>query len=391
MNDTTTYQGTALLSYGFRPFFLLTALFAGLAIPAWTLILSGVTNSEFLYPARDWHVHEMVFGFLPCVITGFLLTAIPNWTDRPPITGRPLMLLVTIWLMGRLAIAMPWLPPFLVSLTDSAFLIIVAGVVWYEIISAGTWNRLPIGIIISLYAGANILFHVLVLGQTDTDLAARIGLGLIMILLTLIGGRITPSFTEDFLEDKGLSRRLVPSAFVDTLSIALVGIASMAWIISLPSLVTGTAFVLAGLSNLIRLVRWQGWVTWPEPLVIILHIGYAWLVISLLLLGGSTLGIGLLIEDALHALTTGAVGVMTLAVMTRASLGHTGRPKRANAPTVLIYLLINLGALLRVFGPSLQLPDLLLLNMAAVCWSGAYGLFVAIYGPILLTPSLDEP
>ncbi|WP_454064051.1 NnrS family protein [Candidatus Nitrospira salsa] len=391
MNDTTTYHGTALLSYGFRPFFLLTALFAGLAIPAWALILSGATDIEFLYPSRDWHVHEMVFGFLPCVITGFLLTAIPNWTDRPPISGLPLMLLVIAWLLGRAAIATHWLYPLFVAITDAAFLTMVAGVVWYEIVTAKAWNRLPIGVIISLYASANILFHVLALSQTNTDLAARIALALMMMLLTLIGGRITPSFTEDFFDQHGLSNRPAPFSYIDSISIALVGIAALAWVISPESLVTGTALVLAGLINSVRLMRWQGWVTWPEPLVCILHIGYAWLAISLFILGISTLGIGLLIEDALHALTTGAIGVMTLAVMTRASLGHTGRPKQANAVTVLIYLLINIGAILRVFGPSLHLPEPFLLNVAAACWSGAYVVFAIVYGPILLKPSLDEP
>ncbi|WP_447969624.1 NnrS family protein [Nitrospira sp. M1] len=390
MNDTPTYQGSALLSFGFRPFFLCTALFAGIVIPLWTLILSGATDIEFLYPSRDWHVHEMVFGFLPCVITGFLLTAIPNWTDRPPLSGYPLMLLLSVWLAGRLAMGTSWLPPLLVAIVDGAFLIMVAGFVWREIVTAGAWNRLPMGIIISVYAGANILFHTRMLSQTDTDLAARIALALIMMLLTLIGGRIVPSFTEDFLDEHGLSKQSPPFSFVDSLSIALVGIAAITWVASLPPFVTGTAFVLAGMINFIRLGRWQGWVTWPEPLVFILHIGYAWLALSLLILGGAILGIGLSIEDALHALTTGAVGVMTLAVMTRASLGHTGRPKHANASTVLIYLLINIGAILRIFGPSLPLPDDILLHVAAACWSGAYVLFAIVYGPILLGPSLDE-
>ncbi|GJL55922.1 MAG: short-chain dehydrogenase [Nitrospirales bacterium] len=390
MNHTPTYQGTALLSYGFRPFFFCTALFAGLAIPVWALILSGATDIEFLYPSRDWHVHEMVFGFLPCVITGFLLTAIPNWTDRPPLNGYPLMLLLSVWLAGRFAMGTTWFTPIVVAIIDGAFLIMVAGVVWREIVTAHAWARLPMGIIISVYAGANIFFHIQILNQTDADLAARIALALIIMLLTLIGGRIVPNFTEDFLDEHGLSKQPAPFSFVENLSIALAGIATLSWVLSPQSLTTGIACIFAGLSNFARLVRWQGWLTWPEPLTFIFHIGYAWLAFSLMILGGATLDIGLSAEDALHALTTGAVGVMTLAVMTRASLGHTGRPKHANTPTIVIYLLINIGALLRIFGPSLPLPDDLLLNVAAVLWSGAYLLFAIVYGPILFGPSLDE-
>ena len=135
-NENSDYRGPAVFSYGFRPFFLGAALFAGLVVPVWILVLAGMGDSGFLYPARDWHVHEMVFGFLPAVITGFLLTAIPNWTDRPPIRGYELMLLFTLWLAGRLLIAIPWFTPFISAIIDVGFLIAVAGLVWREIVAA---------------------------------------------------------------------------------------------------------------------------------------------------------------------------------------------------------------------------------------------------------------
>jgi uncharacterized protein involved in response to NO len=153
---------------------------------------------------------------------------------------------------------------------------------------------------------------------------------------------------------------------------------------------TGWMFVMAGLVNFGRLMRWYGWVTWREPLVLILHFGYGWYAISLFVLGGSILGIGLPIEDATHAFTTGAVGTMTLAIMTRASLGHTGRPRHAGLLTVLIYMLVNLGAVLRVFGPITNASTNLVLGAAAVSWSGAYLLFAVVYGRFLLRPSLEE-
>jgi uncharacterized protein involved in response to NO len=174
------------------------------------------------------------------------------------------------------------------------------------------------------------------------------------------------------------------------MSIALVGFALAFWIAQPHSMATGWIFVAAGLANLGRLARWYGWTTWREPLVLILHFGYGWFTLSLLILGGSILGVGLPKEDAVHAFTSGAVGAMTLAVMTRASLGHTGRPRHAGPLTVLIYILVNLGAVLRVFGPMTDLPTNFVLGVAAGSWSGAYLLFAMFYGPFLLRQSLDE-
>jgi uncharacterized protein involved in response to NO len=390
VSESPRYEGPAFFSYGFRPFFLGAALFAGVAVPVWIVVLAGVGDSTFLYPARDWHVHEMVFGFLPAVITGFLLTAIPNWTDRPPIRGHELMLLVTLWLAGRLLIAIPWFTPLVSAIVDVGFLVALAGLVWREIAASKSWDRAPMGVLVSLLAGANILFHVLNLSGAETDRPERMALAMVMLLLTLIGGRLIPNFTDELLVGSGRAERPAPFSRYDGLSIALVGLAVVFWIAQPHSIVTGWMFVAAGLANLGRLVRWYGWLTWREPLVLILHVGYGWFALSLLILGGAILGIGLPNEDAVHAFTSGAVGAMTLAVMTRASLGHTGRPRHAGPLTVLIYMLVNLGAVLRVFGPMTDLPTNLVLGLAAGSWSGAYLLFAMVYGPFLLRPSLDE-
>ncbi|MEQ1655731.1 MAG: NnrS family protein [Nitrospira sp.] len=388
--EQPSYKGPAFLSYGFRPFFLCAALFAGVAIPIWALILTGWTDSPFRYAPRDWHVHEMLFGFLPAVITGFLLTAMPNWTDRPPLRGTPLLALVTLWLAGRLTIAMPWPTPLVSALIDTAYLAVLAAIVWREIVAGKAWDRAPIGIVISLYATANILFHVLTLSGSETDLPERMAVALMMLLLTLIGGRVTPSFTSDYLAERGLPDQLPSFSRFDGLTILLTAVAALSWVIQLQAITTGWFFIIAGLANIVRLSRWRGWATWREPIVLILHVGYGWLAFSLLIIGGSILGFGLKPADAVHALTTGAVGAMTMAVMTRASLGHTGRPKEADRLTILIYLLVNLGALLRVFGPMTGLPTNLMLGTAAAAWSAAYLLFAAVYGPFLTRPSLDE-
>ena len=389
-NEEATYQGPAFFSYGFRPLFLGAALFVGVAVPAWILLLTGAGDSAFYSAARQWHIHEMVFGFLPAVITGFLLTAIPNWTDRAPIRGRELMLLCAFWLAGRLVMAIPFLTPLLSACVDAAFLIAVAGLVWREIAVAKSWSHAPIGGLISLIAGANIFFHVRALSGAEMDLPARMALGLVMVLLALIGGRIIPNFTRDFLDGQGMTEQPAPFSSFDGLSVVLVGVGAVAWIVQPQAMVTGWILLGAGVVNFGRLLRWYGWVTWREPLVLTLHLGYGWLSLSLLLLGGAILGWGLESADAVHAFTTGSVGVMTLAVMTRASLGHTGRPKHAGPLTVCIYILVNVGALLRVFGPSVDLSINFVLGFAAVSWSGAYLLFALVYGPFLLRPSLDE-
>ena len=390
-NERADYQGSAFFSYGFRPLFLGAALFAGVAVPAWIfLLLTGVGDSDVFSTARQWHVHEMVFGFLPAVIMGFLLTAIPNWTGRTPIRGRELRQLCALWLAGRLVMAIPFLTPLLSACVEAAFLVIAAGLVWREIAAGKSWPHAPIGGLISLHAGANILFHVLALSGAATDLPERMALAQVMVLLALIGGRVIPNFTRAFLAEQGMSEQPAPFSRFDGLSVVLVGIAAVAWIVQPQAMVTGVLLVAAGLTNLGRLLRWYGWVTWREPLVLTLHLGYGWLAFSLLVLGCAILGWGLPTTDAVHAFTSGAVGVMTLAIMTRASLGHTGRPKHAGPLTVCIYILVNVGAILRVFGPSFDLSSNLVLGLAAMSWSGAYLLFALIYGPFLLRPSIGE-
>ena len=384
------YDGLAFWSYGFRPFFFSGAVFVGMAIPTWVFILSGVEGVPLHYQLRVWHVHEMVFGFLPCIITGFLLTAIPNWTERQPLRGWPLIMLWTLWLVGRLSMAFSELPPLLLLLIDGAFLVVVAGIVWREILATHMWDRLPMGVMISLYASANLLFHWQFLNSVETVLAERLGLSIIMLLLAMIGGKIVPSFTEDYFEEIKETKQLSPFSRFDALSILLVCINGILWMVSGNSMVVGAAFIVTGIFHVIRLGRWYGWLTWREPLVLILHVGYGWLAMFFLTLGGAMMGFGVHVEDALHTLTTGAVGVMTLAVMTRASLGHTGRIKQAGILTIIIFLLVNLGAFLRVAGSNLNLSHGSGFIWAAGCWSGAYVLFAFAYAHILFRKSLEE-
>jgi len=297
---------------------------------------------------------------------------------------------LTLWLAGRLVIAMPWSTPLVSAIVDGAFLVVVAAIVWREIAADGSWSLGPMGGLISLYAGANILFHVLALRGAATDLPERMALALVMVLLALIGGRVTPNLTRNFLVEEGMTEQPAAFSHFDGVSVVLVGVAAVAWTVQPQAMATGWTLVAAGLVNLTRLLRWYSWVVWREPLVLILHLGYGWLAISLLVLGGTILGLGMQPVNAVHALTTGAVGVMTLAVMTRASLGHTGRPLHAGPMTVVIYMLVNLGAMLRMFAPNTAVPTNIMLILAAVLWSGAYILFAVVYGPVLSGPSIDE-
>ena len=386
------YEGPAFFSYGFRPFFLGAALFAGIAVPSWILIVIGAIGSNFLYSPREWHVHEMLFGFLPAAMAGFILTAIPNWTGRVPVRGALLVSLWGLWLAGRLVVALPGPAPVIAAVVDAAFLVSLAAAIWREIAGARIWNRAAIGVLITLYAGANIWFHVLALGGTSTDVPERVALSILLLLLTFIGGRVTPAFTAEYLAGQERFGHPAPFSRFDGLSMVLVLLAALAWMVQPEGLAAGALFVAAGVANLIRVLRWRGWVAWGEPLVFILTVGYAWVALSLLALGGACFGV-LPAANAVHVLTTGAVGTMTLAVMTRASLGHTGRQRQADLMTTVMYVLVNVGAILRVLAPATDSPTNLtnlLLGVAALCWSAAYLLFAAVYAPMLVDPSLEE-
>ena len=387
------YEGPAFLSYGFRPFFLGAALFAGLVVLTWVALFAGQIQAEFLYPAREWHVHEMLFGYLPALIAGFLLTAMPNWTDRMPLRGAPLLALFVLWLTGRLLVASPWVGAAASAMIDGAFLVILAAYVWREIIAARSWDRAPIGVLVSFFACANILFHLSALQGRPTDFPERLALAVMTMLLTIIGGRLAPTFTREFLAERNMTG--LPAVFsrVDGVAIVLVLVSVISWIVQPEWQWTGVMLIVSGVASLVRLLRWSGWRTRKEPLVLILHVGYLWVGLFLLALGTSILGMGFSPENAIHLLTAGAMGAMTLAVMTRASLGHTGRVRHADRLTVAIYLLINIGALLRIFAPNSVTPTLLthaMLGLSALGWSGAYLLFAFHYGPYLLRPSLDE-
>lgn len=378
-----SYRGLPLFSMGFRPFFLLAAIWAALAVPVWIAAFAGWLPAEHF--GRDWHAHEMVFGYLSGVIAGFLLTAVPNWTGRLPVTGAPLVGLVLLWCAGRAAMLFPHFAaaPFI----DGAFLFVFAAIVGREIIAGRNVRNAPVLLLLTALGIANALTHFREVNPELALLGERIGIAVVATLVALIGGRIVPSFTRNWMAKRKLAPEPASPARFDAVALAI-GAAGLAlWTISPSHYAVGLALTLAGALHFLRLTRWKGWRTATEPLVLVLHLGYFWLALGLLLQGLSILGPAIVpAASGLHAITAGGFGVMTLAVMTRASLGHTGQPLTATPRISAIYILINLGALVRVAAPFLPAQYITFLALSAVLWSSAFAWFAIVYAPLLLAP-----
>jgi uncharacterized protein involved in response to NO len=389
MNTATAiraYRGPALFSIGLRPFFLFPALWSAVAAPLWIYAFLSGGPVEL-----SWHVHEMLFGYTGGVIVGFLLTAVPNWTGRLPVVGLPLALLFGLWLAGRAAMLTTALNVDAAGaiwpvVIDSLFLFAMAGVVWREVLAGHNWRNIPVAVIVTVLALANAGFHLETGAGGVATLSTRLGLAVVTLLIALIGGRVTPSFTRNWQVRRGGPLPAVAGRF-DTTTLFVTAAGLMVWSFTPAHPAAGAMLLAAGGLNLVRLARWRGDATLAEPLVWILHLGYLWLAAGLVLLGMSVVVPGLVPPSVgVHALTAGAIGVMTLAIMTRAGRGHTGRPLVTGKLEVAIYALINAAALSRVAGgllPTLYQP---LLIVSAGLWSAAFLAFALGYGRMLLAP-----
>jgi uncharacterized protein involved in response to NO len=382
--------GPAILSAGFRPFFLAASIWAAAAIPLWLAAYAEGGAVPTALPAVVWHVHEMVFGFAAAVVAGFLLTAIPNWTGRMPLQGLPLAGLVTLWAAGRVAVlCSAKIGASAACIADLSFLIVFLGAVGREIVAGKNWRNLPMVGALTLLLAGNALVHLEALGIAQTaDLGDRIGLATLFLLISLVGGRIIPSFTRNWLAKMlpEIAPPARPEERFDLAALAVTGVALASWAVAPDALGTAWAVLVAGITLGVRLSRWRGLRTAREPLLFILHVGYGWLVFGLILLGLNGVWEILPPTAALHALTVGAVGTMTLAVMTRASLGHTGRPLSAGPGTKAIYALISFAGVLRVLSPLAGDQAVLALTFAGAAWSSAFGLFAILYGRALASP-----
>ena len=378
----------AFLSYGFRPFFLGAGIWAALAMVLWLGLITGRWSFASGYGAVAWHAHEMLLGYTTGVATGFLLTAIPNWTGRLPVQGRGLLALFLLWVAGRLGfLVADWIGTPVAAAIDSVFLFVLAGVIVREIVVGKNWRNLKVAVLVVLLGCANVVFHAEVLLAGAPDYGIRLALAVIVGMIMLIGGRIIPSFTGNWLARRK-SKRL-PAAFgrFDATALGVAGVALLAWVVAPGSPVSGWLLLAAGIVQASRLARWAGDLTWREPLVLILHVGYAFVPIGFVLQSISMLWPSLLpFGGALHAWSVGAVGVMTLAVMTRATLGHTGRPLSTGLLTAVIYLTIVAAALARIGAAVSPAAMMTMLTVAAGCWIAAFAVFVVHFGPMLAGP-----
>ena len=383
MQKLRAYQGPALFSHGFRPFFLFGAVYAGAMVPLWLVVFAGDIALPTAFAPRDWHVHEMLFGYVGAVIAGFLLTAIPNWTGRLPIQGGPLAILFAAWLTGRLAVTFSGLIGWQLALAaDAAFLLLLAAAAVREIVAGRKWSNLKVVGIISLLAAANIAFHVEAHLDGVADYSTRAGIALVVTLICVIGGRIVPSFTRNWLARREPGRLPVPFGRLDAVAMTVGVCAMVAWVAAPSGRLVAGALGVAGLLHIVRLARWAGYRTVSDRLVLVLHIAYAFVPAGFLLAALSALDL-VAPSAGIHAWTGGAIGSMTIGVMTRASLGHTGQALSASTATQFVYVSIVVAALARVCAALEPANASPLLIVAGVAWTAAFLGFALAYAPLL--------
>ncbi|UCI08782.1 NnrS family protein [Mesorhizobium sp. B1-1-8] len=387
---TRPSAGPAILSYGFRPFFLLGSLQAVVAVLFWLPLYYGKLKTFSLLSPVDWHIHELLFGYLTAIMTGFLLTAIPNWTGRLPVQGLPLLALVLLWVAGRFAVFFSaetgWLPS---AVIDCAFLLAVVAAAATEIIAGRNWRNLKVLLPVTALLAANAMFHAEAHYHGLSDVSRRLGLGAAVVLVMIIGGRIVPSFTRNWLARERPGR--LPASFgtFDIGTIALSAIGLLGWAFFPDRAGTGVMLVGGAILNAVRLGRWAGDRTLADPLVLILHVAFAFVPTGFLLAGLAVFFPEEISPVAgVHAFGVGALACMTLAVMARATLGHTGRELRASIGTSLVFAAIVLAAILRIaaaFAPAVAI----LLHMAAALWIAAFVGYLCLFGGMLVRPRLQ--
>ena len=377
-----------LLSYAFRPFFLMGGLFAMSGIFLWVMTLhgSGLPGATPL-----WHSHEMLIGFAMAAVAGFSLTAVANWTGRPAIKGAPLALLVFSWLAGRCAMLLSaWLPASLIFLLDMLFPVLLAWLLSREIILGRSRRNYPLIAIVFVVAGLNALYE-FGAGQwlPGADrLAIYLLIHTLLILVTIIAGRIVPSFTGNWLRQQGQDQLPVNNETVNNAALALTIVVGLTASFMPAHPLTGVLAFAAALVHGFRLSRWKGFSTISNPLLFVLHAAYLWLPIGYALLGCASFGWVFTPTAALHALTMGAIGSMVLAVTTRVALGHTGRPLQAARLTVLAYLLLMLAVIVRVLGPLSGGAYMQMIDISATGWILSFAIFTWVYWPILTRPKM---
>lgn len=367
-----------LLRGAYRLFFPAAGLMAALAVPFWLLLYAG---ADIPGPgeAQLWHMHEMLFGYLGAALAGFLLTALPNWTGRRAISGLPLLGLFGLWLLGRVVMLL-WPAGALLALL---FTVVLAAITTVEIVAGGNKRNLPMAGMVWLIVAAQA-----VVLTGDIFLGMRMGFAIALMMITLVGGRVTPTFSRNWLIAQGRKDVVAGFGMIDKAALLCVALALLGWVIFDAGAATGALALLASVILSLRLIRWNARAVSAEPLLLALHAGYAWVVVSLLLLGLQGLT-GLVTQaQVFHAMGAGAVGTMTLIVMIRALLGHSGQAIAAGKSDVVILLMVHAAALIRVIAGGMDTTWLL--HLSGTLWSLGFGLFVLRYLRVALTPKLES-
>jgi uncharacterized protein involved in response to NO len=391
MNQTAVPRFN-LFEYGFRPFFLLAGLHALAFVPAWLFFLSHGGGTFGSLPLMYWHAHEMVYGFVLAAVAGFMLTAVPSWTGARGFRGAPLIGLVMLWLAGRVAVSNVGVLPFwVVAAAELSLLPALAALLMPPLLRNRNRNLMLLVILAVLWL-IDLAF-VLALRRGDAVLASRamtLAIDCIAILVTVIGGRIVPAFTGNGLRRRGIEPQIASRGWLEKTVIGLMIAIAISDVLQTGPWVGGVLAALAAAAHVLRLAGWRSFRTGHESILWVLHVGYAWLPIALALKACWLLGDAAFASKWQHALTMGAFATMILAVMTRASLGHTGRPLVVSPAITLAYLSLTAGVIARVFGAALA-PDhyIWTLTLAGAAWTLAFLLFVIVYAPILAGPRAD--
>jgi uncharacterized protein involved in response to NO len=384
-DSTLLWHGTALFNLGFRPFYLLAALLAALGLPLWVMQYFGALPAPRYAAGMAWHAHEMVFGFAAAVITGFLFTAARSWTGLPTPVHGGLASLALLWLLGRLLMATG--PAWLAASVDVAFLVAVAVALWFPLQRSRNRNRFFVGLLL-LFAGANLAFHLAHAGALGMDelVPVRFALYLVIVIVMIMAGRVTPSFTQNAIPTARIGR----SRALDLSAIGSAALALAAFLASLPDWIVAPLCLFAGGLHAARLWLWDPLCTRGVPILWILHLSYAWIPVGLVLMGLSTFTMVVPAVLADHALSAGAVSGMIIGMITRTARGHTGRPLRASLPETVAYLLVHVAAALRVLLP-LAWPAAYgwAVSASGALWSAAFLLYLFVYAPILTQPRID--
>jgi len=385
-----SWNGPAIFSFGFRPFFLFGGVWVLFSMALWLAVLMGGVDLPTRFDRGSWHAHEFLFGYLGAVLAGFLLTAVPNWTGRLPIVGWRLAGLFTLWCTGRAAILFSnSLPAFVAPAIDLTFPIALAGLILREIIAGKNWRNLIVLALLAVFTLANALFHYEAFAgeYAAQGYGLRLGLATALMMIAVIGGRIIPSFTRNWLVREQHTAHPAPPMQRFDKATLLFSLPILAiWTLRPFTVTTGLCLFVFGVLHLLRLARWQGHHTLSEPLVFVLHASYAFIP-----LGAFALGLDQILGNpgtagAQHLWMAGALGTMTLAGQTRAPPGHTGRALTAGKITVAIFLCVFAAALMRFLTPL----HLSLSTLSGVFWLLAFGGFVLVFGPMLLRPHAGQ-